>query len=348
MVELYPYLEQGWLAVREYVFTKMAGAFLPAFFIAGGLATLVPRSAIVKWLSAGVPRTRSYPAALFGGGVLSVCACGILPLFQTIYQRGAGAGPAVAFLFAGPAINVIAILYTFDLLGPSLGWARLVAVAILAILIGILFEAFFSKSEESRVSPNLKLAGQPKSDARMKIVIFGCLMMASILLPMEKIPRLPRFGGALIAILGAILASLHGLEAHERKAWMEKTWFLIRQIVPKLVLGIFLVGALEQPTRNLLASYMTSDGFLACLIAASIGGFLYLGTIIGVVVVHAMIQLGMPEGPALAFMLAGPSICLPSLWVIASVMGRARALAFGIMVLVFSALIGYGYSLCFS
>lgn len=141
----------GWNALGDYLVGKILGAFIPAFFLAGAIGSWIPKSAVVKYLSPGASRFVAYPMATIAGGLLSVCSCGILPLFTAVYTRGAGIGPAMTFLFAGPAINLIAIYYTFDILGTSVGVARIVSVVALSVVVGLVFELLFE--DRSKAPP---------------------------------------------------------------------------------------------------------------------------------------------------------------------------------------------------
>ncbi|MEE2925216.1 MAG: permease, partial [bacterium] len=179
----------GFVAIKVYVFQKLSGAFIPAFFIAGAMATFIPKSTIVKYLSAGVKPIVSYPVSLVSGGILSVCACGILPIFQTIFQRGAGVGPAITFLFSGPAINIIAIVFTYQLLGTELGHARILFVLILALTLGLSFAMIFGEPKKRVSSAQLALLpSSKKSNNLPKWVLFFLLMGMVLSLPIESIP----------------------------------------------------------------------------------------------------------------------------------------------------------------
>jgi len=340
------FIMPGFEAIEIYILQKLGGAFLPAFFMAGAMATFIPKSAIIKYLSAGVKPWVSYPIAVVGGGVLSVCACGILPLFQTIYQRGAGIGPAITFLFAGPAINIIAILFTYQLLGSSLGHARILYVLVLALLLGAIFHFLFEGKQKRPVVAQMALLGSGR-DPRIsvKVGIFVLLMIMVMTLPISEIPwsvKVPVNGGCL-----AILTMLwfQFLDREEAWDWLDKSWFLIRNIVPKLVLGVFLIGVLEPYAKDFMVSQLSSNSFFSCLLASIIGGLLYVGTILGVVAVKGLVNLGMPDGPALSLLLAGPSIALPSMLVIASVCGKKIALSFALLVITLSAICGVVFTL---
>ena len=110
---------------------------LPAFFIAGAIAVFVSQASVMKYLGAGAPKRLAYGVGAVSGTILAVCSCTVLPLFAGIYTMGAGLGPAIAFLYSGPAINVLAIILTASVLGPSLGIARAVGAVTFAVVIGL-------------------------------------------------------------------------------------------------------------------------------------------------------------------------------------------------------------------
>jgi len=333
----------GFAAIYTYLFSKIAGAFLPAFFVAGGLAVFVPRSAILKYLSPQAAPIKSYTTALFGGGVLSVCACGILPLFQSICLRGAGMGPAVTFLFAGPAINVIAILYTFELLGPELGWARIFYTILLSLGLGLIFSRLSQglKLEEEIKEPKLRLLGKSRDRWQIRAMIMFMLTVMTLILPGHILEGGLKYGLFLILFIAVLFLAKFGLSDKMRQDWWEKSVSLLISIVPKLVVGIFIVGMIEKEAQVFLVGYSVDNSFFACLLASVIGSLLYFGTIVGVVFVHALVQLGLPQGPALALLLAGPSVCIPSLMVISKTMGRLKSFVFYILVVLFSTMAGW-------
>jgi uncharacterized membrane protein YraQ (UPF0718 family) len=146
---LWQLLLAGWLGLLDYLAAHVLLCLVPAFFIAGYLS-IVPQETITRYLGAHTPKLISYPAAAMGGFILAVCSCTILPLFAGIWKRGAGLGPAITFLFVGPAVNILAISYTGAALGADIAVARLVLSISFGILIGLLM-AFFFRKEEPRI-----------------------------------------------------------------------------------------------------------------------------------------------------------------------------------------------------
>ena len=125
---------------------------VPAFFIAGGVAVFVSQGSVMKYLGAGANKVLSYGVASVSGSVLAVCSCTVLPLFAGIWKRGAGLGPAIAFLYSGPAINVLAIILTARILGPEIGAARAVGAVVFSVVIGLVMHLMFRKEEAAKAA----------------------------------------------------------------------------------------------------------------------------------------------------------------------------------------------------
>ncbi len=143
-------LQSGLGNLAAYLAAHVLLCLVPAFFIAGALTALVPKESITRFLGRNARKFISYPAAALGGFVLAVCSCTILPLFAGIYKKGAGLGPAITFLFVGPAINILALSYTGVALGMDIAIARLVLSIVFGIGIGLIMAAIFSKEDAAR------------------------------------------------------------------------------------------------------------------------------------------------------------------------------------------------------
>ncbi len=130
---------------------------VPAIFIAGAIAVFVSQAAVMKYLGAGAHKALSYGVASVSGSVLAVCSCTVLPLFAGIWKRGAGLGPAIAFLYSGPAINVLAIILTARILGPEIGIARAVGAVLFSVVIGLMMHLMFRKEEQAKAAAAMYL-----------------------------------------------------------------------------------------------------------------------------------------------------------------------------------------------
>ncbi len=163
---------------------------VPAFFIAGAVAVFVSQGAVMKYLGATASKVLSYGVASVSGSILAVCSCTVLPLFAGIWKRGAGLGPAIAFLYSGPAINVLAIILTARILGPEIGAARAVGAVIFSIVIGLFMHLIFRKEEEAKVASAIHMP-EPKVErplwqtSLLFAVMIGLLVSATWSKPQE-------------------------------------------------------------------------------------------------------------------------------------------------------------------
>ena len=135
---------------------------LPAFFIAGVIAVFVSQGAVLKYFGANARKWVSYTVASVSGGILAVCSCTILPLFTSIYKRGAGLGPAIAFLYSGPAISILSIILTARILGLEMGLARIIGAVTFAIVIGLVMSFIFRKEERDKEVEQMNIVPPPE------------------------------------------------------------------------------------------------------------------------------------------------------------------------------------------
>jgi uncharacterized membrane protein YraQ (UPF0718 family) len=170
-------LEAGWVSLLDYLAAHVILCLLPAFFIAGALSALIPKESVTRYLGPKASKWVSYPAAAAGGFVLAVCSCTILPLFAGIWKRGAGLGPAITFLFVGPAVNILAIAYTGAAIGVDIAIARIVLSILFGIGIGLIMATMF-KGEEREIDEALFA---DKATIKPAIWIFFLLMVTLLI-----------------------------------------------------------------------------------------------------------------------------------------------------------------------
>jgi uncharacterized membrane protein YraQ (UPF0718 family) len=181
-------LWSGWVGLLDYLAAHVLLCLLPAFIIAGYMSAMIPKEAITRYLGPKAPKWISYPAAAFGGFILAVCSCTILPLFAGIWKRGAGLGPAVTFLFVGPAINILALTYTGAAIGFDIALARLILSIFFGIVIGLLM-AWIFRREESAIAANADLFATEVKVRPAVWVTFG-LLIAILIAGTLQIPAL--------------------------------------------------------------------------------------------------------------------------------------------------------------
>lgn len=167
---------EGLYLAREYAQEHVLLCLIPAFFIAGGIAVFISRDAVMRYLGPKANKAVAYTVASVSGTILAVCSCTVLPLFAGIWRKGAGLGPAVAFLYSGPAINVLAIVMTSAILGPSLGIARAVGAVAFSVMIGLLMHFIFRKSELERNAEIKQFDDAPQRPLYQTILQFFALV----------------------------------------------------------------------------------------------------------------------------------------------------------------------------
>ncbi len=170
-------MQSGWLSLLDYLAAHVLLCLLPAFLIAGAMSALIPKETVTRYLGPKAPKFISYPAAAVGGFVLAVCSCTILPLFAGIWKRGAGLGPAITFLFVGPAVNILAISYTGVAIGMDIALARIVLSVIFGIGIGLIMAALFQNGE--RGAENAMFDREAK--VRGAVWLFFALLVAILI-----------------------------------------------------------------------------------------------------------------------------------------------------------------------
>ena len=355
-------LQGGWQALLEYLSAHVLTCLIPAFFIAGGIAVFVGKNAVIKYFGAKANRVLAYAVASISGAILAVCSCTILPLFAGIRQRGAGLGPAIAFLYSGPAINILAIVYSARLLGFDIGVARAVGAVAFSIIIGLLMAFLFKTSEEKLATSNEDLI-IPQEEKRHPLwqvatyfaAMVGLLISASAVGLIVAAHFDNPNGGLSVTLSGNWFAGLIALfflaatiylvvrwySGSEVVDWMRETWLLVKKIFPILLIGVFVAGVIKVLLPQTVVQQCVGGNSIGNNLLASVfGALMYFSTLTEVPIVRAFMDLGMGKGPALTLLLAGPSLSLPSMIVIARVMGIARTVVYVVLVIILSSIAG--------
>jgi uncharacterized membrane protein YraQ (UPF0718 family) len=386
-----------WYA-REHVILCL----LPAFWIAGAIGAFVSQQSVMRYFGPNAPKATSYGVASVSGTILAVCSCTVLPLFAGIYRMGAGLGPAIAFLYSGPAINALAIILTAKVLGLQLGVARAVGAVGFSIVIGVAMHLLFRHEERAKAA---KIADWPETPATRPLwqtaVFFGLMLAILIFANWGRSDESTGFFGAVFAVkwwltsgfaaaLGlvlwrwfalsatrlaltalavaasavllpsqptlAVLLGVAGLawatagQEGEAGEWFDQSWANAKQIFPLLIGGVLVAGLLlGRPGHEGLipggwiAGLVGGNSLGANAFAAVAGALMYFATLTEVPILQGLIGSGMGAGPSLTLLLAGPALSLPSMIVINSVIGPKKTAAYVGLVVVLSALVGWGY-----
>jgi len=387
---------------------------LPAFLIAGVISVFVSQAAVIKYFGANAKKWLAYSVASVSGTILAVCSCTILPLFSSIHKRGAGLGPAVAFLYSGPAINILAIILTARILGFELGVARFIGAVVFSVVIGLAMAFIYRKEERAKAEEQMNFPEVPEKRPLWQtsfhffvlvlilvfanwgapaagdtsslwyyifafkwhiVGVFSLLLIYSLIyiLKINKwhvllsvlftgvvtlVFRNPLL--SMVAGIGAVstIALLDKNEDSDNPDWIESSWTFTKQIMPLLAIGVVIAGFLLGSTHgdtsipgiipdNWVASLVGGNSIFANAFASVLGAFMYFATLTEVPILQGLIASGMGKGPALALLLAGPSLSLPNMLVIKSVMGWQKTGVYIVLVVILSTAAGLLYGTLF-
>jgi uncharacterized protein len=392
--------------VRWYAQEHVLLCLIPAFFIAGAIAVFISQDAVMKYLGAKANKILAYGVASVSGTILAVCSCTVLPLFAGIYRMGAGLGPATAFLYSGPAINILAIILTARILGLQLGIARAVGAIVFSIVIGLAMDFIFRKEELEKIEaqgslPEPEVTRPLWQNALFFAVMVGILIFANWAQPDTTVGLwasiyaikwwitgvlalalalilvfwldIPAAKVVLIAGVTLVLALqfpqepliaftvgvvglswLTSTTKGEAQEWFISSWDFAKQILPLLLMGVLVAGALlGRPGQEALipSEWVTQavggNSLLSNFVASFAGAFMYFATLTEVPILQGLIGSGMGEGPALALLLAGPALSLPNMLVIRNIMGTKKTVVFVLLVVVMATISGIVYGLFF-
>jgi len=335
-------LQGGLDALLEYLSAHVLTCLVPAFFIAGAVAIFISQAAVLKYFGPQAKKLLSYSIASVSGTILAVCSCTVLPLFGGIYKRGAGIGPAIAFLYSGPAINVLAIVYSARLLGYDIGAARAIGAIIFAAGIGLLMSLIYRREESLKDSAAFEaLLADPEGKKWWQQIIFFGTMVGILVFAASK----NWIGtGVSAAILAVVL--WRWFTRGEIVQWMKETLHFTRLIVPWLLGGVFVAGIITTfVPQEVVTDWVGGNSLFANFIASFSGALMYFATLTEVPIIRAFMDLGMGKGPVLALLLAGPALSLPNMLVIRSIMGTKKTLTYVALVVVFATITGYIFGL---
>jgi uncharacterized protein len=362
-------IQESFSLVKWYSREHVLFCLIPAFFIAGAISIFVSQGSVMKYLGPKARRLVAYPVAAASGTILAVCSCTVLPLFAGIHKRGAGLGPATAFLYSGPAINVLAIILTARVLGWELGLARAIGAITFAVLVGLSMQLIFRKEEAARNEENSGLVVAEEEGERTLgqnglyfAAMIGILIFANWGRPAEGAEGLwATIFAAKWIVTGVFAVILAGtivawFKKDELLDWTEASWDFTKQIMPLLLAGVAVAGLLlgGPGSRDAglipntwIESMVGGNSLWANLFASVAGAFMYFATLTEVPILEGLIKAGMGKGPALSLLLAGPALSLPNMLVIRSVLGTKKTLVFVALVIFFSTIAGLIYGALF-
>ena len=407
--------------VKWYAREHVVLCLLPAFFIAGVISVFVSQGSVLRYFGANAKKWLAYTVAAVSGTILAVCSCTILPLFSSIHKRGAGLGPAIAFLYSGPAINILAIILTARIMGFEMGVARTVGAVSFSVIIGMIMAFIYRKEEKIKKEEQMNIPLQPEKRPMWQTVFhfftlvlilvfanwgkpaagdtasawyyiwaykwyitgFFSLMLCYSLIKILKIKWQWVVTAAAITAVSAILSNNYientklsplvpmmvGIAAlsiitlfdkrdDDNKEWTMSSWGFAKQILPLLAFGVitagFLLGSTHDGKRiagvipNEWIEWMVGgNSVFSNFFASVVGAFMYFATLTEVPIVQGLLAAGMGKGPALALLLAGPSLSLPNMLVIRKVIGTEKTIVYVSLVIVMATISGLIYGSIF-
>ena len=345
--------------VKWYAREHVLLCLVPAFFIAGAISVFVSQASVMRYFGAKANKFLSYSVASISGTILAVCSCTVLPLFAGIYKRGAGLGPAIAFLYSGPAINVLAIILTARILGWQLGLARAIGAVIFSVVIGLLMHLIFLKEERARhANGDFNVEELKETRSLGKTVLYFSSMVAFLVFanwgkPLEgdngiwSLIYQYKWWIAVFSLVSLAVMLFKWFKKDELKDWTGATWGFALQILPLLLGGVlvsgFLLGRVGHegiiPSRYVTA-LVGGNSLWANFFSSIVAAFMYFATLTEVPILQGLIGSGMGKGPALALLLAGPALSLPSMLVLRSIMGTKKTAIYVSLVVIMATISG--------
>jgi len=402
---------EAFVLLQWYARNHTLACVVPALFIAGGITTFPSKESVLKHLGPKANKVEAYSVASVSGTVLAVCSCSVLPMFAGIYRVGAGLGPAASFLYAGPAINILAIFLTARVLGFELGAARVIGAMVFGVIVGLLMAMIFRGDEEKRTAATMALPDPPPAkrplwkNAAILVAMIAFLVFSDWFNPGDKdvvlkdgtkfqatlqyetlsqfdlrlhadsadhtkgevvrfekaeidsiqdvdnwVVRIHHIRWYLAGLMGVfvVIMSFAWLDKPDFLEWMDHSWDFAKLLIPLLFGGVFIVGFLGALVpEEQVARWVGGNRFLSNLNASVIGCLFYFATLTEIPILEALMKNGMGSGPALALLLAGPALSIPSILVIRSILGNLKTFVFVALVVIMSTLVGMGYGQLF-
>jgi len=407
--------------VKWYSREHVVLCLLPAFFIAGVISVFVSQGSVLKYFGANAKKWLAYSVAAVSGTILAVCSCTILPLFSSIHKRGAGLGPAIAFLYSGPAINILAIILTARILGFEMGVARVIGAVFFSIIIGLIMALIYHKEEKAKKEEQMNIAPLPEKRPMWQtslhfftlvlILVFAnwgnpsegdtssiwyyiwhykwfitgffglflgyslikilkikwqwvlgafAMTIATVIVTNNLIEndKLRPLVPMLVGIISLSVITLLDKNDDENKSWTLATWDFAKQILPLLAIGVIIAGFLLGSTHDgkviagvipneWISALVGGNSIFSNFFASIVGAFMYFATLTEVPIVQGLLAAGMGKGPALALLLAGPSLSLPNMLVIKGIIGTQKTVIYVSLVVVMATITGLIYGSIF-
>ncbi|MBM5804595.1 MAG: permease [Candidatus Verstraetearchaeota archaeon] len=343
-----PLLVAGLTTLTDYVALHVLTCLVPAFFLAGAMNTFLSRDTIVRYLGSSGRKTVSFPLAAVSSIGLAVCSCTVIPIASGLYRRGSSLGPAFIFLWTAPALNVLTIVYSGAILGLGMTVMRIVAALSTAFIVGLVMVYVFrreerERAEKARSKPSTAGGGGPISWRRSLLLLL--LLVATLLLPNYLGIGRPYLEKVLIFSVPFAVTLIYAYKAfktEEIKEWLHETWWFVRMIFPLLLAGVFVVGVVGAIIPELwVQQVLGGNGILPTFLANLLGSVIYFSSLTESPFVKMLMNLGMGKSPALAMLLTGPGLSLPSMLAIMRIFTVKKGAVYIITTIILSTLAAF-------
>ena len=333
----------------EYLTAHVLLCLIPAFFLSGAFNALIPSQIIFRYMGeggGGIKKGIAYFFASTSGLIIEVCSCTILPLFAGIWKKGAGFGPAIAFLFAGPGITLLSTPLTATVLGTQFAVIKLVISIVMAIAIGLTMELTFRDIANPEKQSGLMMVETESNRKTIDSVLFFSALLLIMLAgtaPIDLDIKLVLVG--FFSILTVIFAHRY-YNYEEINSWLHETYNFIKMIFPVLLLGVFISGVIKPLIpQELIANIAGNNTILANIIAALFGTVAYFPTLVEVPVAQMFLELGMHRGPLMSYLLVDPGVSLQTLLVVNTIIGPKKTFMYAVYMLGFGVIAGFLYGI---
>ena len=340
--------------ILDYLSINRLIALTFAFLMAGGITTMINRRVILKYFGPDSPKRISYLVAALSGCILTVCSCTILPLISSLYKRGGSIGPITTLLFTAPAINILAIFYSAAVFGWDIGFLRALYAIVFSIITGLIMEFLFERGNKKKGSIVKGDVGDIISRPWYQTATFFLIQLL-ILITITASPKfvpllnIPVYDGiltkhviTLVLTVALVVVVKRWYKPEEIKSWLSESYILAKMLFPLLIVGVAIAGVIKVfIPPEYISRYVGGNSIPSNFIASLVGASMYFATLTEVPIVKTLMDLGMGVGPAMALLLAGPSLSIPTVLTISRVFGTVKSLTYLTLVVIFSTFAGY-------
>lgn len=345
MILLKDLLLAGLIALKEYIIEHVITCLVPAFLLAGAMVTFIKKEAILKYLGEQANKLKSFSIAGISSFFLAACSCTIIPVASGLYYSGAGIGVAFIVLWVAPATNILALIYTGNILGGKIILARVVTAILMAFIVGFIMSYVFRN--EKREIHNYYQFGENVKIIEIKDLILLVIILISLLSPNYLVQKGPYIKKVIVWFIFTVILTIYSIIFIDRQkitSWLKESLWFIKMIFPLLLAGVFVVGVIGRLIpEQWIQRWLGGNGLPANFFATIIGSISYFATMTEAPFVHTLMKMGMGKGPALALLLTGPGLSLPNWIVIARVFGIKKALIYVPVMIILGTIVGFVY-----